>query len=301
MSVESKVCSVCKQEKPASEFIKSKTHKWGIHCWCNPCRSLKQKEWQRKNEESQKEKRVKHYAENKEEIKERNKAFYEENKDTINHKRREQYQTDLKGKQEILEKNREYRKNNKQKLNDKQREKERRRMKEEPKFKVDKRMGSAIWGDLTHRGATKGGRGWQTLAGYTKDDLMEHLESQFKDGMTWDNYGTYWHIDHIVPKSWFKYESPDDPKFKECWALANLQPLEGRANVEKGSLYAGTPDNPVYRKETNDEANGNDQDLCGLQTGKTSGPVQPRAQGQANQTELLQGVLSSEVQEGQGG
>ena len=74
---------------------------------------------------------------------------------------------------------------------------------------------------------------------YTVEELMAHLESLFKEGMTWDNYGTYWHIDHIRPKSWYVFESVEDPAFKECWALSNLQPLEATINLAKGNRYEG--------------------------------------------------------------
>ena len=57
----------------------------------------------------------------------------------------------------------------------------------------------------------------------------------------WENYGgktndpcQTWHIDHIIAQSKFKYESLDDLKFKECWALSNLRPLEKIANMKKG-------------------------------------------------------------------
>ena len=30
-------------------------------------------------------------------------------------------------------------------------------------------------------------------------ELKQHLESHFKDGMTWENYGSDWHIHHIKP------------------------------------------------------------------------------------------------------
>ena len=33
------------------------------------------------------------------------------------------------------------------------------------------------------------------MAGFTLGALIQHLESQFYDGMSWDNYGE-WHIDH---------------------------------------------------------------------------------------------------------
>jgi len=59
-----------------------------------------------------------------------------------------------------------------------------------------------------------------------------HLEKQFKDGMTWDNYGD-WHIDHIRPISSFNFKSYEDKEFKECWDLNNLQPLWAEENIRK--------------------------------------------------------------------
>ena len=67
---------------------------------------------------------------------------------------------------------------------------------------------------------------------------MAHLEKQFKEGMTWNNYGYYgWHIDHIRPVSSFNFNSYDDPEFKECWALSNLQPLWGKENISKKDKF----------------------------------------------------------------
>jgi hypothetical protein len=70
------------------------------------------------------------------------------------------------------------------------------------------------------------------LVGYTVHDLMNHLESLFLPGMTWENYGE-WHIDHVIPQSWFQYENLDDQSFKDCWALENLQPLWAKDNWAK--------------------------------------------------------------------
>jgi 5-methylcytosine-specific restriction endonuclease McrA len=53
--------------------------------------------------------------------------------------------------------------------------------------------------------------------------------------MTWENYGIYWHIDHIKPLSWFNLET----EFKDAWALSNLQPLEATKNLSKGNRYIG--------------------------------------------------------------
>ena len=78
----------------------------------------------------------------------------------------------------------------------------------------------------------KNGHKWEDLVGYSVEDLMAHLESQFKDGMSWDNKGE-WHIDHILPRSQFHFQSYDDTGFKECWGLQNLQPLWATDNLTK--------------------------------------------------------------------
>jgi len=102
------------------------------------------------------------------------------------------------------------------------------------------RLSNNIRGNMHHAlKAKKAGRSWETLVGYTVEDLIHHLEQQFTDGITWDNYGTVWHVDHIIPKSWFKYNSTDDPKFKECWALTNLQPKLKIDNLRKKNRYVG--------------------------------------------------------------
>ena len=67
------------------------------------------------------------------------------------------------------------------------------------------------------------------------EELVAHLERQFRPGMNWANYGRAgWHLDHIVPLASFDYSSPDDPEFKCAWALANLRPLWARENMSKG-------------------------------------------------------------------
>ena len=106
--------------------------------------------------------------------------------------------------------------------------------KESPKYRLDCNMGILICQSLKGK---KGGRRWEILVNYTLKDLMEYLESQFDENMMWENYGIYWHVDHIRPRSFFKYTSADDPEFKKCWALENLQPLERIANLRKGNTF----------------------------------------------------------------
>jgi len=97
-------------------------------------------------------------------------------------------------------------------------------------YAISNRMRSNMWRCLKER---KGGSSWESLVGYTLDDLIAHLESQFTKGMSWENIGE-WHIDHIRPVADFNFKTPDDPEFHECWSLWNLQPLWAEENKSKG-------------------------------------------------------------------
>ena len=82
---------------------------------------------------------------------------------------------------------------------------------------------------LNLTGNTKKRGSYETL-GYTPEELKEHLESLFLDGMTWENHGE-WHIDHIVPVSWWLKNGITDPSMIN--ALINLQPLWAEDNLAK--------------------------------------------------------------------
>jgi len=75
---------------------------------------------------------------------------------------------------------------------------------------------------------------WKILP-YSPQQLKEHLEAQFDSNMSWENYGTYWHIDHIYPQSKLPYDSIEHPNFKKCWSLFNLRPLEAKENLRKSN------------------------------------------------------------------
>jgi hypothetical protein len=81
----------------------------------------------------------------------------------------------------------------------------------------------------------KAGRHWEDLVGYTLGQLMNHLEKLFKPGMTWENYGKVWEIDHKIPKVVFNFQHPDHIDFRLCWSLKNLQPLEVSENRKKNA------------------------------------------------------------------
>lgn len=64
-------------------------------------------------------------------------------------------------------------------------------------------------------------------------EFRAHLESKFKPGMTWENYGrTGWHIDHIVSLSGF--DLTKEANVKIALHFTNTQPLWGTENRSKG-------------------------------------------------------------------
>jgi hypothetical protein len=69
------------------------------------------------------------------------------------------------------------------------------------------------------------------LIGCTTVQLRIHLESQFKRGMTWENYGTRWHVDHIIPCA--AWDHTDQEQVRRCWHWTNLRPLDAKKNMEK--------------------------------------------------------------------
>ena len=82
----------------------------------------------------------------------------------------------------------------------------------------------------------KKGYNWELLVGYTAKQLKNHLESMFTNEMTWDKFmNGEIHIDHIIPRSFFKFDSFDDVEFKYCWSLNNLQPLWAKENLVKSN------------------------------------------------------------------
>ena len=66
------------------------------------------------------------------------------------------------------------------------------------------------------------------------DQLMSHIESQFADGMSWDNRAQ-WHIDHIRPCA--SFDLTDESQRLDCFNYKNLQPLWAKDNLAKGDKY----------------------------------------------------------------
>lgn len=72
------------------------------------------------------------------------------------------------------------------------------------------------------------------LLGCTIEDLKIHLESMFKNGINWNNYGD-WHIDHIRPCNSFDLSKPKEQR--KCFHYSNLQPLWAVDNLKKSGKW----------------------------------------------------------------
>jgi hypothetical protein len=103
----------------------------------------------------------------------------------------------------------------------------------DPIYKLINNFRTAIYQVLKENNVQKNGHYFDILK-YSPENLIEHLESKFKDNMTWDNYGE-WHVDHIKPISLFQITEIGDNEFMSCWSLENLQPLWGEENIRKSN------------------------------------------------------------------
>lgn len=169
-----------------------------------------------------------YYIDNKDRILTANKKYLDTHKVKINGYKTK-YRINNKDKVKITAKK--YREKYKEQINAKVRYK----TKTEQGYKINRNISNAIGRSLK---GNKNGCHWENIIGYKLKELKKHLEKLFMEGMTFENYGK-WHIDHIVPISLFKFESFNDLAFKECWGLANLQPLWAKDNISKGNRFIG--------------------------------------------------------------
>lgn len=165
----------------------------------------KQKEYYLNNTEKIKEKLKENYYNNIEENRKRGVDYYEKNKDTIKEKQRISYN----------EKNKS--------------EQVKNRRKSDPIFKLKTYIGNRLRDYLKGKKYTKKSKIFD-IVGCSPDELKEHIQSKFIEGMCWENHGE-WHIDHVVPLASAKTED-------EIYKLnhySNLQPLWKIDNLKKSN------------------------------------------------------------------
>ena len=88
----------------------------------------------------------------------------------------------------------------------------------------------AMLSRIVKGGGLKEGNSAQ-LFGCDLEQLREHIQRQFTEGMTLANYGE-WHVDHIRPVASF-----DDPADPACWHYSNLQPMWAAENLAKSDRW----------------------------------------------------------------
>ena len=138
-----------------------------------------------------------------------------------------------------------YRKENREKINKFMVEYEKNRKKIDPEFKLMKTLRSRL-GNALYRIKSSKACGTIELTGCTVTELKEHIENQFTDEMTWENHGTYWHLDHIVPCNAFDLSKPIEQFV--CFNYKNLQPLKCEDNLSKGNKYKIKDKKNLYKK-----------------------------------------------------
>lgn len=241
----SKICSNCGIEKSLEHFHLKKKSKDGYNTICKSCRSDYQKMYRQKNADYLKEYLKNYQSKNKVELAKKAKEYRLTNKDKITNYRKERYLTNRdsilldrkayyeNNKQKILNRTKNYQKKNKVKVRQRINRWFHKKTKEDSLFKLTHNIRSLIKNSLKHRGIKKNTSLVQIL-GCSSEEFKVHLESQFQDGMSWDNHGM-WHLDHIIPISWGKTE-------EEIIALnhhTNFQPLWAKDNYFKSNRFAG--------------------------------------------------------------
>jgi len=198
-----KQCSRCKTVKMLKEFAANVNGLMGHHSICKECKSQYHREWFEKNREDKLKKNQEWKKENAAHRTEVNKKWTDRNREKVNAYARKSIAKRL----------------------------------ATVRGRINDRISSGVYQALREN---KKGWKWESLVGYTVDDLHDHLESRFAEGMSWDLFmdGDI-HIDHVIPKSYFKYESHKDKQFKRCWGLSNLQPLWASDNLRKYNNFIG--------------------------------------------------------------
>ena len=112
-----------------------------------------------------------------------------------------------------------------------QKEQKRRYYDNNPKARIAKNLRNRLQQVVKLRGGKK----YDATIALTGCDfkmLMARLESMFQPGMTIENYGKVWHIDHAIACSRFDLTKLEEQK--KCFHYSNLQPMFGKENMSKG-------------------------------------------------------------------
>lgn len=238
-----KVCTGCGAEKDVSEFYRNSGQSSGLTPRCKVCI----KAHQDANRERIRAANLKRYYDNRDENIKRMKEWREANPETYKACKKAHYE---KNRDKILARKKEYRANPETRLKnaeymkswvgrnrDRMRQHDVRRYhtqrKFDPQHVISNRMRKRMISSLKE---SKAGRSWESLVGYTAQELEAHLRKTMPKGYTWDDFmAGRLHIDHKVPLSAHHFTSTDDIDFRKAWAKSNLQLLPASVNCSKGA------------------------------------------------------------------
>lgn len=166
------------------------------------------------------------YQKNKTKILEKRSQWYQEHKDEV-----KQYAIDNKEKIKIRMKN--WKNKNREKISEYDNRYKTFKYYNDINFKLKTLLRRRICKMINRN--QKAGSAVRDL-GCSVEQLKEHLEKQFQNGMSWSNYGKIWEIDHI--KALANYDLTNRKQFLEVCHYTNLQPLGIIQNRSKGKRVA---------------------------------------------------------------
>lgn len=242
--VELKFCSDCGNWKTLDSFGKNCRTKDKLYNICRLCKVVKDHLYHIKNHAARRQRQTLYYQETAEDRRAYMKKYCKENKEDINKRRVERRLANLdasREKERIL--SRKYYLKNINKLRERSKE-YRERMSKLPWYRINRNLSSSVNRCLKDRDISKNHIQHEKILGYNLEEFVNTISKLFIEEMSFDNYGRssgaerWWEVDHKIPQSWFKFKSVEDPLFKECWALSNLQPKWQYENKSKGARYA---------------------------------------------------------------
>lgn len=227
-----KTCTRCNLEKTLDEFNVLQRSPDGRYPQCRKCKKEIDSEYYEKNRQKVLEKAKEYYNENKEKILaginkeekyEYNKKYRKENSENLKLQNREYKKLH---KDEISQWRGKYRKENRDKIN----EYSKHRLKTNPLAKLAKQLRGRLQDFLADRNIQKSQQ-FKDYLGCSLDELKLHIEKQFQPGMTWENYGSLWSVDHNIALA----NAPDSEKIYELCHYLNLRPMFCITNSSKNS------------------------------------------------------------------
>ena len=165
------------------------------------------------------------------------KAYYERNRERILKQKREYFLRNKEAidryrqtkRKEISAWNSRWHRENRERIRPRKREESRRRNLD-PSYRLAHRLRGRITRAL--KGRTKPDR-TEALLGCSFGEFRQYIGRLLRPGMTMDNYGSKWHIDHIIPCSAF--DMTKEGQIRQCFHFTNLRPMWARANIRKGA------------------------------------------------------------------